>query len=108
MSRIYRRALSALTATVLLAGLMVGTPSAVSAGVVEPSPQYVAVEGRAYSGAHAVDCNSTTFKADSADDNEEAESAVAAAAGGTVYFCAGNYFFTDAVNYLIGVTHNVV
>ena len=98
MSRTARRALSALTATVLLAGLMVGTPSAVSAGVVEPSPQYVAVEGRAYSGAHAVDCNSTTFKADSDDDNEEAESAVAAAAGGAVYFCAGNYFFTGAVN----------
>ena len=98
MSRIYRRALSALTATVLLAGLMVETPSAVSAGAVEPSPQYVAVEGKTYSGAHAVDCNSTTFKADSDDDNEEAESAVAAAAGDTVYFCAGNYFFTDAVN----------
>ena len=97
MSRTARRALSALTATVLLAGLMAGTPSAARAGAVEPSTQYVAVAGNTYVGAHAADCNSTTFKADSADDNEEVDSAVTAADGGTVYFCAGNYYFTDTV-----------
>jgi predicted outer membrane repeat protein len=96
-TRAARRLLSLFTATALLAGLMVGTPSAARAGAVVPT-QYVAVAGNTYVGAFAADCNSTTFKADSFDDNEEVDSAVAAAAGGTVYFCAGDYFFTGVVN----------
>ena len=97
-TRAVRRVLSLFTASALLAGLMVGTPSAARAGAVEPSTQYVAVAGNTYVGAFAADCNSTTFKADSTDDNEEVDSAVAAAAGGRVYFCAGDYFFTGVVD----------
>lgn len=97
-TRAVRRFLSLFTASALLGGLMVGTPSAARAGAVEPSTQYVAVAGNTYVGAFAADCNSTTFKADSIADNEEVDSAVAAAAGGMVYFCAGDYFFTGVVN----------
>ena len=97
-TRAVRRILSLFTASALLAGLMVGTPSAVRAGAAEPSTQYVAIAGVTYVGAYAADCNSTTFKADSIADNEEVDSAVAAAAGGMVHFCAGDYFFTSAVN----------
>lgn len=97
-TRAVGRILSLFTASALLAGLMVGTPSAVRAGAAEPSTQYVAVAGVTYVGAYAADCNSTTFKTDSVADNEEVDSAVAAAAGGMVYFCAGDYFFASAVN----------
>lgn len=97
-TRAVRRILSLFTASALLAGLMVGTPSAVRAGAVDPSTQHVAIAGVTYVGEYAADCNSTTFKTDSVADNEEVDSAVAAAAGGMVHFCAGDYFFTSAVN----------
>jgi predicted outer membrane repeat protein len=94
MTRFARRALSALTAIALLAGLLVGTPGAVRAA---PSTQYVAVEGTTYSGEHAADCNSTEYKANGSSDDEQVALAVTAADGGTVFFCAGTYYFTSGV-----------
>jgi predicted outer membrane repeat protein len=94
MTRFARRALSALTATALLAGLLVGTPSAVRAVA---NTQYVAVEGTTYSGEHAADCNSTEYKVNGSSDDEQVALAVIAADGGTVFFCAGAYYFTSSV-----------
>ena len=94
MTRFARRALSALTATALLAGLLVGTPGAVRAA---PNTQYVAVEGTTYSGEHAADCNSTEYKVNGSSDDEQVDLAVTAADGGTVFFCAGTYYFTSGV-----------
>ena len=94
MTRFARRALSALTATALLAGLMVGAPGAVRAA---PNTQYVAVEGTTYSGEHAADCNSPDYTVNGSSDDEQVALAVTAADGGTVFFCAGTYYFTSGV-----------
>lgn len=94
MTRFARRALSALTAIALLAGLLGGTPSAVRAA---PTTRYVAVEGTTYSGEHAADCNSTEYKVNGSSDDEQVDLAVTAADGGTVFFCAGTYYFTSGV-----------
>jgi predicted outer membrane repeat protein len=94
MTRFARRALSALTAIALLAGLLVGTPGAVRAA---PSTQYVAVEGTMYSGEHAADCNSPDYTVNGSSDDEQVALAVTAADGGTVFFCAGTYYFTSGV-----------
>ena len=94
MTRFARRALSALTATALLAGLLVGTPSAVRAA---PNTQYVTIAGATYFGENANECNSTVLRADGTDDDEQAALAVTAADGGRVFFCAGTYNFTSMV-----------
>ena len=94
MTRFARRALSALTATALLAGLLVGTPSAVRAA---PNTQYVTIAGATYFGENANECNSTVLRADGTDDDEQAALAVTAADGGKVFFCAGTYNFTSMV-----------
>ena len=94
MTRFARRALSALTAIALLAGLLVGTPGAVRAVA---NTQYVAVEGTTYSGEHAADCNSPDYTANGSSDDEQVALAVTAADGGTVFFCAGAYYFTSSV-----------
>ena len=94
MTRFARRALSALTATALLAGLLVGTPSAVRAA---PNTQYVTIAGATYFGDNANECNSTVLRADGTDDDEQAALAVTAADGGRVFFCAGTYNFTSMV-----------
>ena len=94
MTRFARRALSALTATALLAGLMVGAPGAVRAA---SSTQYVTIAGATYFGENANECNSTVLRADGTDDDEQAALAVTAADGGRVFFCAGTYNFTSMV-----------
>ena len=94
MTRFARRALSALTATALLAGLLVGTPGAVRAA---PNTQYVTSAGATYFGENANECNSTVLRADGTDDDEQAALAVTAADGGRVFFCAGTYNFTSMV-----------
>jgi len=96
-TRSTRSLLSLFTASALLAGLTVGTPSAARAGVVEPSTEYVAVEGTTYSGEHAADCNSPDYTVNGSSDDEEVALAVTAADGGTVFFCAGTYYFTSSV-----------
>ena len=95
MTRFARRALSALTATALLAGLLVGTPSAVRAA---PNTQYVTIAGATYFGENANECNSTVLRADGTDDDEQAALAVTAADGGRVFFCAGTYNFARMVD----------
>jgi hypothetical protein len=87
MTRLARRALSALTATALLAGLLVGTPSAVRAADV----YYVAHDGVSYSGA----CASADFSTDD-DGYDYDDDAISAAVdtadnGDTIHICAGTY-----------------
>ena len=87
MTQLARRALSALTATALLAGLLVGTPSAVRAADV----YYVAHDGVSYSGA----CASADFSTDDDgyDSDDDAISAAVDTAdnGDTIHICAGTY-----------------
>ena len=88
-----RRALSALTATALLAGLLVGTPSAVRAADV----YYVAHDGVSYSGA----CASADFNTDDGDydsDDDAIRDAVSTAGNGdTIHICAGTYELDDTI-----------
>ena len=87
MTHIARRALSALTATALLAGLLVGTPSAARAAAV----YYVAHDGVSYRGACAsADFNTNDGGYDSDDDAIRA-AVDAAANGDTIHICAGTY-----------------
>jgi len=88
-----RRALSALTATALLAGLLVGTPSAVRAADVF----YVAHDGVSYRGA----CASADFNTDDggydSDDDAIVAAVGAAGNGDTIHICAGTYELDDTI-----------
>ncbi|MEI6271644.1 MAG: hypothetical protein WCP38_04715 [Chloroflexota bacterium] len=94
MTHIARRALSALTATALLAGLLVGTPSAARAAAV----YYVAHDGVSYRGACAsADFNTNDGGYDSDDDAIRA-AVVAAGSGDTIHICAGTYQLDSAID----------
>ena len=96
MTHIARRALSALTATALLAGLLVGTPSAARAA--HGADWYVAMEGGSYAGVAG--CTSPDQTANGTSDNVEVQLIVSNPdfeTGDHVWFCGGNYHFTDEV-----------
>ena len=88
-----RRALTVFTATALLAGLLVGTPSAVRAGTI----YYVAHDGVSYSGA----CASADFNTDDggydSDDDAISDAVSAAGDGDTIHICAGTYELHDTI-----------
>ena len=88
-----RRALSALTATVLLAGLLVGTPSAARAGTT----YYVAHDGVSYSGACASADYSTDDAGNNSDDDAIMDAVTAADSFDTIHICAGTYQLDDTI-----------
>jgi len=88
-----RRALSALTATALLAGLLVGTPSAVRAGTI----YYVAHDGVSYSGACASADYATDDVGNNSDDDAIMDAVTAADSGDTIHICAGTYQLDDTI-----------
>ena len=90
---IVRRALSALTATALLAGLLVGTPSAARAGTI----YYVAHDGVSYSGACASADYSTDDAGNNSDDDAIMDAVTAADSFDTIHICAGTYQLDDTI-----------
>ena len=86
-----RRSLSALTATALLAGLLVGTPSAVRAG----GTIYVGPGSNSSGGG----CATPNYGASSTNATTAIESAIDDASDpNVVYLCAGTYELTETVN----------
>ena len=85
------------TALTLVGALFAGTPSAVRAA----GAAYVAMSGVTYTGTHATDCNTTSYKTNGSDDNNEVADAMDWLEGsGTLYFChsnGGHYNFTEGV-----------
>ena len=89
-----RRALSALTATALLAGLLFGTPSAARAGTI----YYVAHDGVSYSGACASADYSTDDAGNNSDDDAIMDAVTAADSFDTIHICAGTYQLDDSIS----------
>jgi len=91
MTRFARRALSALTATALLAGLLVGTPSAArAAGTIYVGP------GSNSSGGS---CSNPTYGASTTNATSAIESAIDDGSNpSVVYLCAGTYELNNTVH----------
>ena len=85
MTRVTRRALSALTALVMIGTLFIGTPGSVRA---VPNDIYIGYAADTSS----ADCTDPDFTADGADDSAQIALAVADTnASGTLHFCPGIY-----------------
>lgn len=91
MTRLARRALSALTATALLAGLLVGTPSAVRAGgTIYVGPGVDDSGGSCTDPDYGVESSDATTAIDNAIGDESAPD--------VVVLCAGTYQLDDTVH----------
>jgi len=91
--------IATLVASLALVGaLFAGVPSAAKA----TGTDYIAITGVTYTGAHASNCNSTSYKVNGSNDNTIIDNVFNDLEGeGTLYFCAGTYHFTGQL-YEIG------